>query len=165
MKKMLIFLLVITCLWSASGCGSENPVTNTSAPASDPSVPASDPNEKEWSVKDITDLFSQVKEPDWEYRDCVLISDHASGRVGAVLFWDNIEKTSNVAFFDAEGYYQQCGIYAKISENPDFQYLGDGAVTFQAESENGTVYDCTITISVEDGSVNFTVADGLSKPQ
>ena len=39
-----------------------------------------------------------------QYIDCVLIPDHASDRVGAVLFRNDKEQSSNVAFFDADGY-------------------------------------------------------------
>ena len=60
-------------------------------------------------------MFSHAQETDWEYIDCVLIPDHASDRIGAVLFWNDKEETSNVAFFDADGYFQQCGTYAKMS--------------------------------------------------
>lgn len=76
----------------------------------------SNPKEdKNWSEQDITSMFSRAQEADWEYIDCVLIPDYAGDRIGAVLFWNNKNKTSNVAFFDANGRYQQCGTSAKIN--------------------------------------------------
>lgn len=106
-------------------------------------------------------MFSLVQETDWEYIDCVLIPDHASDRVGAVLFRNDKEQTSNVAFFDADGYFQQCGTYARMSDEPDFQYLGGGAVTFKLETEDGIIYNYTITISIDGSNVNFKAEDDL----
>lgn len=100
-------------------------------------------------------MFSKVKETDWEYIDCELMPDHASDCVGAVLFWDAQRGTSNVAFFDADGFYQLSGVYEKMPDQPDFTYLGDGAVTFRLETENGTIYHYTLTISIHDSDVYF----------
>ncbi len=158
MKRMLIFVLTIACILGVSGCGSRGIVTETSAPASNP-------NGTSWSEQDITSMFSQVKETDWEYIDCVLISDYASDCVGALLFWDDKKETSNVAFFNADGYYQQCGTYAKMSAKPDFTYLGDGSVTFKLETEDGTIYNYTITISIDGNNVNFKAEDDFPKQQ
>lgn len=108
-------------------------------------------------------MFSQVKETDWEYIDCVLIPDHASDRVGAVLFRDDKKETSNVAFFDADGYFQQFGTYAKMSAEPDFTYLGDGVATFKLETDDGTIYNYTLTISIDGSNVNFKAEDDLPK--
>ena len=118
---------------------------------------------KIWSEQDIVSMFSLVQETDWEYIDCVLIPDHASDRVGAVLFRNDKEQTSNVAFFDADGYFQQYGTYARMSDEPDFQYLGGGAVTFRLETEDGIIYNYTITISIDDSNVNFKAEDDLPK--
>lgn len=94
---------------------------------------------------------------DWQYIDCVLTPDYASDRIGAVLFWDDAKGTSSVAFFDADGYYQQCGVYAKISSDPDFTYLGDGSVTYKLEKEDGAAYNCTLAISIDGDNVQFKV--------
>ena len=121
--------------------------------------------EKSWSEQDIISMFSRVKEAHWEYADCVLIPDHASNRIGAVLFWDDKKETSNVAFFDADGYFQQCGAYAKMCEEPDFTYLGDGSVTFKLETDDGTIYHYTLTISLDGSSVNYKAEDDLPEGQ
>ena len=142
----------------ASGCVSQG-ITQDPSSAGDSAL---DPTERGniWSEQDVTSMFSKVKQADWEYIDCKLMPDHASGRIGAVLFWNAQEGTSNVAFFDADGYFQQCGTYEKPSDQPDFTYLGDGAVTFQLKTENGTIRQCTITISIHDSNVYFKVEDG-----
>ncbi len=159
MKKVLILIVIIASLLGVSGCGRGTAAENTSVPTTNMTNATNTPDttEKNWSEEDIVNMFSQVQETTWEYIDCVLISDYASDRVGALLFWDNQKKTSSVAFFRADGHSQQCGIYAKTSADPDFRYLGDGAVTFQAESEDGISYHCTITISIDGENVNFKV--------
>ena len=63
----------------------------------------------------------------------------------------------------ADGYFQQYGTYARMSDEPDFQYLGGGAVTFRLETEDGIIYNYTITISIDDSNVNFKAEDDLPK--
>lgn len=166
MKRVLIFILMIVCVLEMSSCGNKDAVPKTSNPVSNPAQNAdtSNLNEgKNWSEQDIASMFSHAQETDWEYIDCVLIPDHASDRIGAVLFWNDKKETSNVAFFDADGYFQQCGTYAKMPAEPDFRYLGDGAVTFKLETEDGTIYNYTITISIDGSNVNFKAEDDLPK--
>ena len=166
MKRALIFILITVCILGMSACGSNDAMPETSDPGSnsDQITDTSNLNgEKIWSEQDIASMFSLVQEKDWEYIDCVLIPDHASDRIGAVLFRNNKEQTSNVAFFDADGYFQSCGTYARLSDEPDFQYLGDGAVTFKLETEDGTIYNYTLTISIDGSNVNFKAEDNLPK--
>lgn len=167
MNRILAFLLVIACIFAASGCKKEDTVTELSVPAgrqsecdsesivTDASMSAGGQREKTWSEEEIAAMFSQVRKRDWEYVDCVLITDDASDCVGAVLFWDDAKQSSNVAFFDADGYFQQSGAYAKLPEDPDFTYLGDGSVTYKLEKEDGTIFDFTLTISTDGGNVQF----------
>ena len=55
------------------------------------------------------------------------------------------------------------GRYARMSDEPDFQYLGGGAVTFKLETEDGIIYNYTITISIDGSNVNFKAEDDLPK--
>lgn len=166
MKRALIFILMTVCILEMSSCGGKDAMLKTSDSVSNPvqNEDTSNPNgEKIWSEQDIASMFSHVQETDWEYIDCVLIPDHASDRIGAVLFWNDKKQTSNVAFFDADGCFQQYGTYAKMSAEPDFMYLGDGAVTFKLETEDGTIYNYTLTISIDGSNVNFKAEDDLPK--
>ena len=163
MKRALLFIFMTVCVLGMSACSSKDAMPETSDSASNPvqNTDISNLNGgKIWSEQDIVSMFSLVQETDWEYIDCVLIPDHASDRVGAVLFRNDKEQTSNVAFFDADGYFQQYGTYARMSDEPDFQYLGGGAVTFRLETEDGIIYNYTITISIDDSNVNFKAEDG-----
>jgi len=119
--------------------------------------------ERIWDREDIVSMFSRAREADWDYIDCVLTPDSAYDRVGAVLFWNGGNETSNVAFFDADGYYQMCGVDARMPAEPDFKYLGDGTVTFQLETDENVIYSYTLTISMDDGHVHFKAEDDLSK--
>ena len=166
MKRALLFIFMTVCVLGMSACSSKDAMPETSDSASNPvqNTDISNLNGgKIWSEQDIVSMFSLVQETDWEYIDCVLIPDHASDRVGAVLFRNDKEQTSNVAFFDADGYFQQYGTYARMSDEPDFQYLGGGAVKFRLETEDGIIYNYTITISIDDSNVNFKAEDDLPK--
>lgn len=77
--KKLTFMSANACIFAVSGCQNKGTVTETS-------MPIENQNEKIWSEKDIDTMFSQVKESDWGYVGCVLVSDYASDRAGAVLF-------------------------------------------------------------------------------
>ncbi len=162
MRKSVISIFLLFFLFAMAGCGSQDIAPETPG-AADSVVQNSDTDqtkeEKSWSEQDLGDMFEHIKKTDWEYIDCVLFPDQASDRIGAVLFWDNESGTSNVAFFDADGYSQQCGTYAKVADEPNFTYLGDGAVTFVLEPEQGIVYQHTLAISVEDGNVKFKAED------
>ncbi len=163
MNRVLIFILTTVCVLGLSSQSRKDSVPEASDFDSIPiqTVETSNPDEgKSWTEQDVTLMFSRVQETDWEYIDCVLMPDHASDRIGAVLFWDDKKGTSNVAFFNADGFYHQCGTYAKLSAKPDFSYLGDGAVTFKLEADDGTIYNFTITISIDGSNVNFKTEDG-----
>lgn len=158
MNRVLIFILTAVCILGISSHSLADSAPEASDFVSIPiqSVEAGNPNEeKGWTEQDVTSMFSRVQEKDWQYIDCVLTPDHASDRIGAALFWNDKEKTSSVAFFNADGFYHQCGTYAKLSAEPDFTYLGDGAVTFKLESDDGTIYNFTITILIDGSNVNF----------
>lgn len=169
MRKMVLMFSILICLLGLSGCSKVDTVLETSGNSYMPvhSTGKGGLDEKgadeqdSWSEQDIMSMFSRTKETNWEYADCVLFPDEASGRIGAVLFWDSEKEASNVAFFDADGDCQQCGVYAKLSGEPEFTYLRDGTVTFKLETEDGTGYNYTITISIDGSRVNFKAEDDL----
>lgn len=157
MKRCLILILMIVCIFGISGCSSQDAAVDPSDPVSDTVLDISE--------QDIISMFSKVKETSWEYIDCESMPDHASDRIGAVLFRDTQEGTSNVAFFDEDGSFQQCGTYAELSDQPDFTYLGDGTVTFKLETEDHTIYHYTLTVSIQDSNVYFKAEDDLPTQQ
>ncbi len=159
MKKIYFFLLISLCITGIFACNNQE---HSSDPATNMQKTIQQ-EEKTWSEQDLRSMFSNITRTDLEYIDCVLMPDHASDRVGAVLFRNNTHGTSNVAFFDADGYFQQCGTYAQTADEPNFTYLGDGAVTFQLKAEDNTVYNYTLTLSIEGNGVYFKAEDNLYK--
>ncbi len=159
MKKIYLFLLISLCITGIFACNNQE---HSSDPATNMQKTIQQ-EEKTWSEQDLRSMFSNITRTDLEYIDCVLMPDHASDRVGAVLFRNNTHGTSNVAFFDADGYFQQCGTYAQTADEPNFTYLGDGAVTFQLKAEDNTVYNYTLTLSIEGNGVYFKAEDNLYK--
>ena len=111
---------------------------------------------------DIYRMYSAIRENGWDYLGCVLTPDRANGCVGAALYWDG-EETTNVCFFDETGFSYRAGPVAKTAEDPAFTYLGDGAVSMKLQNEDGTVYDYTLTLDLQNGpaSVNWTAKDSL----
>ena len=165
MRRRLIYVVIAACILAVSACGSKTPVAEASDSTYDfvQNIDDSTLNEKEtWSEQDVMSMFTVKKETNWEYIDCVLFPDGASGCIGAVLFWDSTKETSNVAFFDRDGYFQQCGTYAKLSDEPDFTYLGDGKVTFKLKTDDDIVYNYILTISIDGSYVYFKAEDDLS---
>ena len=159
MKKIYFFLLISLCITGIFACNNQE---HSSDPATNMQKTIQQ-EEKTWSEHDLRSMFSNITRTDLEYIDCVLMPDHASNRVGAVLFRNNTHGTSNVAFFDADGYFQQCGTYAQTADEPNFTYLGDGAVTFPLKAEDNTVYNYTLTLSIEGNGVYFKAEDNLYK--
>ncbi len=150
-----ILIVVVALL---TGCGSAQNVEKVETVEAEKAIQFA-PTEH---VQNIASMFSDVKEADWEYIDDVLIPDHAHDRIGAVLFWDRSSETSNVAFFDENGFFQQCGVRAKTAENPNFTYLGNGTVTFDLEKDEGRIYSYKLTLSIEGSNVSFKVEEELT---
>lgn len=117
--------------------------------------------EKIWSEQEIANMFySMVNgENGIEYIDSTLMPDHTSDCIGAVLFKNTEDGTTMVAFFDEEGFAHTCGTYAKVAEEADFAYLGDGTVTFKVEMEKDIFCNYNVTISVEEDNVAFVITE------
>ena len=163
MLKSKVFCLIFVAVLMMSACGRQantpreretaSPLTET---VQESSGLLTEP------VPEIASMFYRTnREGKLEYIDCVLVADKASDRVGAVLFWNPDEETTNVAFYDEDGFANRCGVYAKPAPNSVFEYLGDGKVTFQLETEGGVIYRHALTISVDGSDVFFVSEDDL----
>ena len=159
-----LVLLMITCLILALGCGNKDDMQKTSDMSSDSHSESAyqySEEKENGDEQDIMSMFFEKKETNWEYIDCALIPDGASGRVGAVLFWNSEQKRSGVAFFDPQGNDQKCEIDAKVAAEPHFTYLGEGAVSFKMETDQGEIYNYTLTLSIDGSHVHFKGEDDL----
>ena len=170
MLRWKAFCLIFVAVLMMSACGRQASTPSereTSSPSAETAPETSclltEPApEKVWTEQEIASMFYRMnRNGELEYIDCVLVSDKASDRVGAVLFWDPDEETTNVAFYDEDGFANRCGVYAKPAPDSDFEYLGDGKVTFQLETEGGVIYRHALTISVDGSDVFFVSEDDL----
>lgn len=164
MKKMYGLFLTIICTIGMVACGMQDMSQN--ATVDEVTEKNSLQNEtRTWSEREIMDMYYDMAngEIGLKYLDCVTMPDLAADRVGAVLFQNTETGTTEIVFFDKEGFAQQCGIYAEAAESPDLTYLGEGTVTFKLVTDEHVVYNCNVNISVEDGNVAFVITDDLEK--
>ncbi|MDY3013843.1 MAG: hypothetical protein SOR61_01335 [Evtepia sp.] len=154
------FALLLLSLWFAImlfGCTSSptSPSTENSdkATTSD-ATEAPLPETKE----DVLSLFAQRKQESWVVLDCILTPDHASDRVGVVLFQDG--DSVNAAFLRRDGVYQQCGVMARAADPLQLTYLGDGTISFHIRTEDGSVYLQQITCTIQGNDVSFVAKTG-----
>ena len=159
MRRIIIFALLLAGIGGMTACsakGTETPIQSTQT---------GETSEKSWTEQDILEQYDCVKEKSWQEADCVVFPDRSCGHIGAVLFWDDERQTSNTVYFGADGSYQQCGTEAKLAAEPNLTYLGAGTVTYGLQTEDGTEYHYTVTITSEDGNEYCTVKDDLDAIQ
>lgn len=107
----------------------------------------------------MVELYEAGREEAWEMVDCMTFSDQASGLVGAVLFRNGDARTAGVAFLGADGFCRMGGTDAQLADEPEFEYLGDGAVSFKVKGKDGKVRSHTMSITIEGNNVTFKSAD------
>lgn len=107
----------------------------------------------------MLELYEAGREEVWEMVDCVTFSDQASDLVGAVLFRNGDARTAGVAFLGADGFCRMGGTDAQLTDEPEFEYLGDGAVSFKVKGEDGKVRSHTMSITIEGNNVTFKSVD------
>ena len=110
---------------------------------------------KDWTTQEIAELFKTNANEDCTLVACASMFDFAYDRVGVVLYTDSKEGYIHVAFMDAEGNMQHCGVEAEVLDSPEFTYLGNGEVTFKVCSKDGIDYIQKISFSVDEEGVNF----------
>lgn len=165
MKKFFIVLLICIYLVGVVACSSQDVSQDAMVTNEEVEENTLQNEEKDWSEQDIINMFYSMTngEIGIEYLDCILMPDHVNGHIGAVLFENTNDGTIHIAFFDEEGYAQQCGVYAKVADAPDLIYLNGGIVTFKLETDEDIIYNCTISISIDDNMVAFVIVDDLQK--
>jgi len=100
-----------------------------------------------WTEQEILTLADAQ---DWTVIDCAVVSDHAYDYIGVVLFEPKGTVDSDglqTAFVKEDGSFSVCGIQMLPAKFTDLRYCGNGAVIFQAQTEDGTPFKCRITCS------------------
>lgn len=169
MKRMFALFLTALFTLALAGCGGET--TSALTPAPTPAPPASEQSAiagqseatRAWSEEEVLELYDAEREETWELVDCVTFSDQASGLVGAVLFRNGDARTAGVAFLGADGSCRMGGTDAQLLDEPEFEYIGDGAVSFKVKGEDGKVRSHTMSITIEGNNVTFKSVDELVK--
>ncbi len=167
-KKTCMIVACLVCVTAMSACGSNDGSQNGASEPGTVDMTAfqtdNKADDKEFTEQDIAAMFDKsMRSDDTEYIDCAVMPDKAYGRVGAALFRNTKENTVNIAFFDADGYAQQCGTYAELADAPEFRYLGDGKVTCRMQTESGDIYNMTLTFSADGSDIRFLMEDDLPK--
>ncbi|MBQ3199507.1 MAG: hypothetical protein IJB67_04010 [Firmicutes bacterium] len=165
MRKMaLLLLLVLPMVFG--GCVAENKteVSTTeviSGVVEDNAADTEDTEEKVWTERDVRQLFADKQANDESIIECVVADDGAYERVGVVLFAKEDDEVSYLGFMNAEGFYAVCGTYAKLADEPELTYLGDGVVTFGVQTDEGKPYLMKVSYSRSDDGMetNFVFED------
>ena len=166
MKRLTFLVLLILLTATFSACGDANNIPDVSSHSiTYETIDATEKESanKEWSEQEILSLFEAKAESNWTIIDCVKVSDLAFDRIGVVLFVDNDNGHTLLAFMNKDGYYALCGTYAQLSVPAELEYCGNGVVTFKVKTKDGLEYECKITFSQSEDrrETNFMLEDNL----
>ena len=164
MKKMSAVLALFLLAAALTACAGtvQNARQEDTAPPSTGDAGASDPAATVpslWTETEIRSLFEEkTAGKGYTVLHCAVVDDGAYDRVGVVLYTTAGQDTTYLAFLDAQGYSQTCGIVAPPWEDGNLSYQGDGAVTFQVLDQDGAALDYQMSISIDGANVHFDVA-------
>lgn len=164
MRKFALLLLLALVPMMFGGCIMANEIDDVATTEVVSGVAADDTAEQEekvWTEQDVRQLFAGRQAYDESIIECVVADDGAYERVGVVLFAKENDEVTYLGFMDAEGFYAVCGTYAKLADKPNLTYLGDGAVTFGVQTDEGKPYLIKASYSRSDDGMetNFVFED------
>lgn len=182
MKKRLakgaaVLLLLLALMPVLPGCngGEADPVQGEEPPEDrellqdvqdgQPAQEDGTSGERVLSKQELEQLFSGIREQDWEFADCVPFPDNVYDYAGAALFWD--QGKCGVVFLEADGSFQRCSIDAGPEDELGLTYLGEGNISFFLEGEDGQPCGWTLSIQVDGENVMFKAQseDGQQSPE
>lgn len=159
-KGAVILLLLLALIPGMPGCDSregEVPSEDTEqlqdVQDGQPAQEDGTSGERVLSKQELEQLFSGIREQDWELLDCAPFPDNAEGYAGAALFRD--QEKCGAAFLEADGSFQRCSIGAKPEDELGLTYLGEGSISFFLEGEDGQPCEWTLSIQVDGENVTF----------
>lgn len=107
-----------------------------------------------WTEEELDSTFLGKNEAK-EILASVPAEDEAYDLVGVVMYTEDESGYIRLAFMDAEGYCQSCGLEAVAYEPLELEYLGEGRVSFNFLGESGEAQNCVISFSREGSDVFF----------
>lgn len=108
----------------------------------------------QWTEEKLNSTFLG-KNKAGEILASVPAEDGAYDLVGVVMYTEDESGYIRLAFMDAEGYCQHCGLEAVAYEPLELEYLGEGRVSFNFLGESGEAQNCVISFSREGSDVLF----------
>lgn len=108
----------------------------------------------QWTEEKLNSTFLG-KNKAGEILASVPAEDGAYDLVGVVMYTEDESGYIRLAFMDAEGYCQSCGLEAVAYEPLELEYLGEGKVSFNFLDGSGEAQNCIISFSREGSDVLF----------
>lgn len=165
--SVLLALLLLTILLTACARHTEKPAEDAPPPQGQDNVPENGAAAEEalWTAAEIRSLFEEkTAGKGYTVLHCAVVDDGAYDRVGVVLYTTAGQDTTYLAFLDAQGYSQTCGIVAPPLDDGALVYQGDGTVAFQIQGSDGAPIDYQVSFSADGTDANFVIVsdDGAS---
>ena len=169
--SVLLALLLLTVLLTACAQPAEKPAEDDLSLQGQDNVPGTGAEdgaaaeEALWTEAEIRSLFEEKTAGEgYTVLSCVPVDDGAYDRVGVVLYTTAGQDTTYLAFLDAQGYSQTCGIVAPPLDDGALVYQGDGTVAFQIQGSDGAPIDYQVSFSADGTDANFVIVsdDGAS---
>ena len=166
-RSVLLALLLLTALLTACARHTEKPAEDAPPPQGQDNVPENGAAAEEalWTAAEIRSLFEEkTAGKGYTVLHCAVVDDGAYDRVGVVLYTTAGQDTTYLAFLDAQGYSQTCGIVAPPLDDGALVYQGDGTVAFQIQGSDGAPIDYQVSFSADGTDANFVIVsdDGAS---
>lgn len=158
--SVLLALLLLTILLTACARHTEKPAEDAPPPQGQDNVPENGAAAEEalWTAAEIRSLFEEkTAGKGYTVLHCAVVDDGAYDRVGVVLYTTAGQDTTYLAFLDAQGYSQTCGIVASPLDDGALVYQGDGTVAFQIQGSDGAPIDYQVSFSADGTDANFVI--------
>ncbi len=163
--SVLLALLLLTVLLTACAQPAEKPAEDDLSLQGQDNVPGTGAEdgaaaeEALWTEEEIRSLFEEKTAGEgYTVLSCAAVDDGAYDRIGVALYTTEKDGVTNLAFLDAAGDYQTCGIVAPPSEDGSLSYQGDGIVTFQVLDQDGAALGYRVSFSMDGADVHFVAA-------
>lgn len=159
MKSKKSVALILAAALLLIGCSGAEAAENTKTAEDTDSSEMSASPQPQWTNEELNTVFLR-ENPAEEVIASVPAPDGAYELVGVVMYTEDESGYIRLAFMDAEGYCQHCGLEAVAFEPSELEYLGEGKVSFSSLDKSGEALNCTVGFSREGSDVFFKTETG-----